>query len=87
MWARQLHPDDRDTEFAAEAAAVARARAGLATGIDPRGDGFKRDYRMLHRDGRFVWVREDSVLAQAPDGELHWHGVMFDITDQKQVEQ
>jgi diguanylate cyclase (GGDEF)-like protein/PAS domain S-box-containing protein len=87
MWSRQLHPDDRLTELAAENAAVARALAQIAAGVDPRHDGFKREYRMRHRDGRAVWVREDSVLAQAPDGELRWHGVMFDITDQKQVEQ
>lgn len=87
MWARQLHPDDRASELAAEEAAVTRAQAELAAGADPRRHGFKRDYRMLHRDGRFVWVREDSVLSKGPDGALLWHGVMFDITDQKHVEQ
>ena len=87
MWASQLHPEDREAELAAEAAAVARAQAELAAGDDPRRHGFKRSYRMLHRDGRFVWVREDSVLAPGPDGTLLWHGVMFDITDQKHVEQ
>lgn len=87
VWAQHLHPDDRDTELAAEAAAVARARELLAGDGDRCADKFSRDYRMLHRDGRSVWVRESSVLAKAAGGTLRWHGVLFDITDQKLVEQ
>ncbi len=87
MWAGQLHPEDRETELAAEAGAVALARADLAAGTGPRGEHFTRVYRLLRRDGRAIWVREDSVLTRAPDGDVRWHGVMFDITDQKLTEQ
>ncbi len=86
VWAQHLHADDRDAELAAEAAAVVRAREALAAGTARRSDNFSRDYRMLHRDGHSVWVRESSVLTKAADGTLRWHGVLFDITDQKLVE-
>ena len=44
------------------------------------------EYRMIHREGRVVWVRDDAVLAHSEDGELRWHGMLSDITARKQVE-
>ncbi|MGH2860685.1 MAG: EAL domain-containing protein [Solirubrobacteraceae bacterium] len=87
MWAHQLHPDDREFVVATEAKEVAAALAsdgpedGLAWGT------FYLDYRMLHRDGHVVWIRDNSVLRPVADGTLLWHGVMMDITDQKLGEQ
>ena len=47
---------------------------------------FYLDYRMLHKDGHVVWIRDSSVLVPDANGELLWHGVLLDITDQKQIE-
>jgi hypothetical protein len=40
------------------------------------------EYRLLHRDGRVVWVRDDALLLDDEDGAQRWHGVMSDITAQ-----
>ena len=45
------------------------------------------EYRMLHRDGHVVWIRDDSVLVPDRSGALRWHGVMSDITVQKEAEE
>src|ERR1700749_883085 len=64
MWFSRLHPADRDWVLEREEA-LARA--------DP--DTPDLEYRMLHRDGRLVWIRDDAVLASAEHGE-RWHGVL-----------
>lgn len=87
VWARQIHPDDRDHVVGVEAQEVEAAiTAGGAEPGRPWGT-FYLDYRMLHKDGHVVWIRDNSVLVRQPDGELLWHGVMMDITAQKLGEQ
>ena len=75
LWAERLHPEDRDWVLARE--------DGLA-GVEP--DDVALEYRMVRRDGHTVWIRDDAVLAQAEDGEIRWHGMLYDITDRKGVE-
>jgi diguanylate cyclase (GGDEF)-like protein/PAS domain S-box-containing protein len=75
LWLDRLHPDDRDWVLAREAA---------LTGADP--DTPALEYRMRHRDGRVVWIRDDAVLTHDGGGELRWHGVLSDVTERKQVE-
>ncbi len=41
---------------------------------------------MVHRDGRVVWIRDDSVIVRGRNGQFRWHGVFSDVTDRKQVE-
>ncbi|MGH2889532.1 MAG: sensor domain-containing protein [Solirubrobacteraceae bacterium] len=74
-WRRRLHPDDVARVLAEEDEMV---------GSD-NGDGVS-EYRMLHRDGRIVWVRDDAVLREGVDGVLRWHGVLSDITERKLAE-
>ncbi|HSC03730.1 MAG TPA: EAL domain-containing protein [Solirubrobacteraceae bacterium] len=75
MWVNRLHPDDRDW--------VVDREVGLTT-VDPEAGAL--EYRMLHRDGRVVWIRDDAVLTGAEDDELRWHGVLSDVTERKRVE-
>jgi diguanylate cyclase (GGDEF)-like protein/PAS domain S-box-containing protein len=72
LWARQVHPEDRERVFAREDDL-----------IDPSAP---EEYRMLHRSGRTVWVRDEAALVTDSDGQAHWHGVMSDITDRKRGE-
>ncbi len=51
----------------------------------PRSGG-AAEYRLLHRDGHTVWVRDDALLVRDDRGLICWHGVMSDITEQKQAE-
>jgi diguanylate cyclase (GGDEF)-like protein/PAS domain S-box-containing protein len=86
IWSRQLHPDDRAKAVACEAAEAQEA-VERAPHVD-RGDAtpFFVDYRMLHKDGHVVWIRDSSVLVPDVSGELLWHGVLLDISDQKLIE-
>src|SRR5437588_5271212 len=76
LWAARLHPDDRAWVIDAE------ERDRLGTGD---GDGRPAEYRMIHRDGRVVWMRDDAHLV-ADGGVLRWHGVLSDVSDRMQVE-
>jgi diguanylate cyclase (GGDEF)-like protein/PAS domain S-box-containing protein len=76
MWARRLHPDDVDRVLAEEEAFSSA----------PPGPSPPAEYRLLHCDGHPVWVRDDAILRESPDGVKRWHGVMSDITEQKRAE-
>ena len=78
LWARQLHPDDRERTLKRE--------EGLANGSKGWDPTHPTEYRILHRDGHAVWISDDAVLLDDGDGVLRWHGVMSDITERKQVE-
>jgi diguanylate cyclase (GGDEF)-like protein/PAS domain S-box-containing protein len=75
LWLTRLHPDDREWVLAREQA---------LSGADP--DSPALEYRLLHRDGHVVWIRDDAVLASDASGEPRWHGVLSDVTERKQVE-
>jgi len=52
-----------------------------------RAAAFECEYRMHHRDGRVIWVRDSAVPVLGDDGEVRcWQGVVTDITDAKDVE-
>jgi diguanylate cyclase (GGDEF)-like protein/PAS domain S-box-containing protein len=75
LWARRLHPDDRQQVLESEARILdGKPSVGAA------------EYRLLHRDGHVVWVRDDALLLLDEDGVHRWHGVMSDITEQKEAE-
>jgi diguanylate cyclase (GGDEF)-like protein/PAS domain S-box-containing protein len=76
MWAGRLHPDDAERVLAEEED-FADGEATLTSPIE---------YRLLHRDGHPVWVRDDAVMRDGPDQIKRWHGVMSDITEQKEAE-
>jgi diguanylate cyclase (GGDEF)-like protein/PAS domain S-box-containing protein len=75
LWLDRLHPDDRDWVVNRE-----------STLIGADADSPALEYRMIHRDGHVVWIRDDAVLAEDEPGELRWHGVLSDVTERKVVE-
>ncbi len=75
MWTPSIHPDDRERVLAEE------RRSGV------NGEPFRCEYRMVARDGRVVWVKEDTVLVRDEKGRpLFWQGIIVDITSQKKAE-
>jgi diguanylate cyclase (GGDEF)-like protein/PAS domain S-box-containing protein len=72
LWARQMHPEDRDRIFDRE--------------DDLLEPTVPDEYRMRHRDGSIVWVRDEAALIGDPQGNVRWHGVISDITDRKLAE-
>ena len=75
LWAQRLHPDDRERVIAIELEHV---------GGTPN-DGAV-EYRMFHRNGDLLWIRDDAALVRDSDGVERWHGVLSDISEQKQAE-
>jgi len=44
------------------------------------------EYRMKNADGQTVWVLDQAVLEAGEDGELRWHGCLYDVTERKLAE-
>jgi PAS domain S-box-containing protein len=76
FWASLLHPDDRDKVLAEQAR------------CEQTSEPFSMEYRVFHRHGRVVWVRDQCLLIRGDAGEpLFWQGVVFDISETKRIEQ
>jgi PAS domain S-box-containing protein len=76
LWIQKIHPDDVDRVI------EENRRANVA------GDRFFSEYRMLSKDGRMVWIRDEALLVGDEEGTpLHWRGLMLDITPQKEAEE
>ena len=71
FWFERTHPEDRDAVIGETVRSV------------QAGDPFNMEYRMIHRDDRTVWVRDQATaLLQAESGRVLVHqGVVVDITE------
>jgi diguanylate cyclase (GGDEF)-like protein/PAS domain S-box-containing protein len=75
LFFRQVHPDDRDGAIGAED----HTRA--------TGEPLHSEFRMLARDGRVVWVRDQSVVLRDEAGQSRYNqGILIDITESKFTE-
>ncbi|UCH61953.1 MAG: PAS domain S-box protein [Fidelibacterota bacterium] len=46
------------------------------------------ELQMRRKDGRKIWVQENSVLIRGDDGKIKWYeGFLSDITDRKEAEE
>jgi diguanylate cyclase (GGDEF)-like protein/PAS domain S-box-containing protein len=71
-----LHPADRERVLAEEAFSGAT------------GEPLRSEFRLISRDERTVWVRDEAMLIQDENGRpMFWQGVMYDVTDQKRAEE
>lgn len=73
-WEVALHPDDRE-----------RAVLELSAG-EQSGRRFTSEYRLIARDGSVVWIRDEATPIHDAAGSLLVHGVMFDVTREREVE-
>ncbi len=75
-WYQQIHPDDK-TRWSNEAAEMFLS-----------GKPLRSSYRVMARDGHVVWFHCEARLVRREDGEPWFiHGVGFDITELKQVQE
>jgi two-component system CheB/CheR fusion protein len=75
-WYRQIHPEDKD-RWSIEAAEMFLS-----------GKALRSAYRVMARDGRVVWFHCEARLVRREDGQPWFmHGVGFDITELKQVQE
>jgi diguanylate cyclase (GGDEF)-like protein/PAS domain S-box-containing protein len=75
LWVRLLHPEDKER-------VLEENRRTMGT-TEP----FKIEYRMIAKDGRVVWVRDEGVPRRGSDGSVTWQGVLYDITERKVLEE
>jgi PAS domain S-box-containing protein len=77
LFPKLLHDDDRERVLAE----TERVFAG-------REQGWSDEYRLITRDGRVVWIRDDAVVVKDEHGNpLYVQGFLVDVTDQKRLEE
>ena len=72
-WIENVHPEDREIVMAAEDASM-------------EGKSFRAEYRMFRRDGKLIWINDSGSLVPGPDGRSLLHGVLLEVTEQKQLQ-
>ena len=70
----RIHPDDYDR--------LMRETLQSASQLAPRVGRF----RMIHPDGRLLWIEARDTAQQLPDGSILWTGYANDITEHKELE-
>ncbi|MGH2684883.1 MAG: PAS domain-containing protein, partial [Actinomycetota bacterium] len=75
MWIKLIHPDDRDRVVTEH------------LGTNLTGRPFRCEYRMVGKDGRVVWVRDEAIMLTDGPGEQRWQGILIDITERKEAEE
>ena len=73
LWWNRIHEDDRADVLAGEAAS------------QDAGEGVTIEYRMSHRDGHIVWVRDEAIAFADPQEEHYFRGILSDITLEKEA--
>jgi len=76
LWASRIHADDRERVLVERADRLTVA------------DSHTWEYRLLTKDGRELWVRDDKTVVQRhADGTPRLiQGLMVDVTEQKRLE-
>jgi PAS domain S-box-containing protein len=74
LYSKLLHPEDRER---------------VLKELEPAAEGtpVRTDYRLLRRDGRVVWVRQETAIVRDPGGEpLYTQTFLRDIAELKRSE-
>ncbi|MDQ3509688.1 MAG: PAS domain S-box protein [Actinomycetota bacterium] len=76
FWSEVVHPEDIDRVLAEDHR------------TNETGNSFKMEYRMVSRDGRVVWIRDEAILMRDENGEpTFWQGILSDVTERQQAEE
>ena len=74
LWARRIHPEDRDRVLEEE-------QRDSILGVP-----LASEYRMITKDGRVIWVRDEGVLRAEAGERLHYEGMITNVTERKSFE-
>ncbi|ESU19223.1 histidine kinase sensor protein [Flavobacterium cauense R2A-7] len=74
FWRKIIHPEDRDW--------VIKKSAECAKERKP----FDSEYRMIHKNGNTVWVRDIVSIYHESENSIKFRGILIDITKSKQFE-
>jgi PAS domain S-box-containing protein len=76
LFAKCLHPDDRERVLAEHARVFAAGEPSWAS-----------EYRLLSRDGRTVWLHDEAVIVRDEQGTpLYVQGFQVDVSERKRAE-
>jgi two-component system cell cycle sensor histidine kinase/response regulator CckA len=77
LWRQRLHPDDR--------ADLLKRQAGYRPGAERA--PVVNEYRLLHKDGHIVWIRNHSLAVRDDRGQARFVlGLLFDVTASREAE-
>ena len=74
FWFDNIHPDDLETVKEVDRRSTETRQA------------YSMDYRFRHRDGRWLWVRDEAMFLPGSEGEGYWQGFLLNITERKESE-
>ncbi|ESU26553.1 signal transduction histidine kinase [Flavobacterium limnosediminis JC2902] len=74
FWRKIIHPDDRDWVIE-RSTEYAKARVPFDT-----------EYRMIHKNGSTIWVRDIVSIYHESKDSIKFRGILIDITKSKQFE-
>lgn len=73
LWASVIHPDDRER--------VLEENRRTDNTLEP----YAAEYRMIARDGRIVWIKDQAVPVWDDQGNpLFWQGLLLDVTEERE---
>lgn len=76
-WLKRIHPDD-----------VSRVKASVAEHFEGRTAIFAEEYRVRHKDGRWIWISDRGLARRDTEGRVvRMAGSEIDITAKKAAEQ
>ncbi len=76
-WEKRIHPEDRD-----------KTLQEFGRYYDQKQSGYEMEYRLLHKNGSYIWVLERGFFETNDKGELtKLLGCNIDITKQKTIEE
>jgi PAS domain S-box-containing protein len=76
LWKKILHPDDKERVLAESLFTFQTSQP------------FQMEYRLLTKENRIVWVRDEAILVRDEDSApMYWLGIWTDITARKQAEE
>jgi PAS domain S-box-containing protein len=77
LFFKLLHPDDHDRVLADHERVFAAGQASWSF-----------EYRLIARDGRTVWIRDEAVVIKDDGGKpLYVQGFLMDVTERKEAEE
>jgi len=75
LWLQHVHPDDRELVLAEEQR------------LHKTGTAFFAEYRMVSKDGRVIWFRDESMIIRPEGFDVPvLYGILFDISERKATE-
>lgn len=77
-WTNSIHQDDRDAAW-----------ASINAHLEGQTSSHKMEYRMLTKDGTYVWILDHAKIVQRDDNgrPLRMSGTHIDITNRKQMDE